>query len=100
MLRSCIVATAVLMGASAVAQIPSGGDPLKEICTGFLQQGGAGIAGDHERLCTCLVTETQRQLTREEMVAYSRATETGQQPPPAVMQKVLGIATTCLTQAK
>lgn len=33
------------------------------------------------------------------MRAYARAAETGQAPPEAVMQKVMGIATTCLTEA-
>ncbi len=98
-----IVLTAVLMGCASVSAqtLPkSSGDPLQEICTGFIAQSGAGIAGDPTRLCTCLVTETQKRLTREEMVAYDKANQSGQAPPPAVMQKVIGIATTCLTQAR
>lgn len=74
-------------------------DPLQEICSGFLQQSGQGISGDRNRLCTCLARETKSRLTEPEMRAYSRATETGQAPPEAVMQKVMGIATTCLTEA-
>jgi hypothetical protein len=76
-----------------------GNDPLQEICSGFLQQGGQGVSGDRNRLCTCLVRETKSRLTEPEMKAYNRAAETGQAPPEAVMQKVMGIATTCLTEA-
>ncbi len=77
----------------------NGGDPLGEICTSFLDQSGAGVSGDRNRLCTCLVRETKSRLSRPEMDAYNRATQTGQPPPPAVMEKVMGIATTCLTEA-
>ena len=77
----------------------SGADPLQEICTGFLQQGGQGVSGDRNRLCTCLVRETKNRLTEPEMRAYNRAAETGQPPPEAVMQKVMGIAAACLTEA-
>jgi hypothetical protein len=77
----------------------NGGDPLSEICTSFLDQTGQGISGDRNRLCACLVRETKSRLSRPEMEAYSRATQTGQSPPPAVMEKVMGIATTCLTEA-
>lgn len=102
MIRSILLVAALMTCASAYAQtLPkTSGDPLQEICTSFLAQSGAGIAGNHTRLCTCLVTETQKRLTREEMVAYDKANQTGQQPPPEVMQKVMGIATTCLTQAR
>lgn len=78
----------------------SSGDPLKEICTGFLEQGGTGVSGDRNKLCTCLVRETQTQLTQQEMVIYSKAAETGQAPPPAIMNKVVNIATICLTAAR
>jgi len=78
---------------------PSSADPLRDICTGFLQQGGGSVAGDQQKLCTCLVAQTQKQLTHDEMVAYHAAAVTGQPPPPAIMQKVVGIATLCLTQA-
>jgi hypothetical protein len=46
------------------------------------------------------VRETKGRLTEAEMKAYNQATATGQQPPPAVMQKVVGIATACLTEAQ
>jgi hypothetical protein len=77
----------------------SSGNPLEEICTGFMDQSGQGISGDRNKLCTCLVRETQSRLTRGEMEAYAKASEAGQQPPPQVMEKVVGIATMCLTDA-
>lgn len=78
----------------------SSGDPLMEICSGFLEQSGQGVSGDKGRLCTCLVRETKARLSEPEMKAYNRAAETGQPPPEAVMQKVIGIATACLTEAQ
>jgi hypothetical protein len=92
---------AVLAGGGAWAQTaPQQNDPLQEICTGFLAQSGAGIAGDQQKLCACLVTETQKQLTRQEMDIYHRAASRGEAPPAAIMQKVMGVATACLTQAR
>ncbi len=89
------------MPAAAQQALPkSSGDPLKEICTGFLEQGGAGVSGDRNKLCTCLVRETQGRLTQQEMVLYGKAAETGQPPPPAIMNKVVEIATMCLTAAR
>ncbi len=89
------------MPAGAQQALPkSSGDPLKEICTGFLEQGGAGVSGDRNKLCTCLVRETQARLTQQEMVLYSKAAETGQAPPPAIMNKVVDIATMCLTSGR
>jgi hypothetical protein len=76
------------------------GDPLKEICTSFLEQSGQGVSGDRNSLCTCLVRETQARLTRDEMKIYNEAGQTGRQVPDAIMQKVLGIATNCLTGAR
>ncbi len=62
-----------------------------------MEQSGQSVAGDRNKLCGCLVQETQSRLTKEEMQTYARAAETGQAPPPAVMEKIMGIATTCLT---
>lgn len=93
---------AMLMAAPAHGQqnLPrNSGDPLMEICSGFLQQ-GQGVSGDQAKLCTCLVRETKGRLTQAELQAYNQATASGQQPPPAVMQKVIGIATACLTEAQ
>jgi len=100
MTKIILLAAAILMSDAARAQsLPNNSnDPLMEICTGFLAQSGGGIAGDQAKLCSCLVGETQRQLTRQEMEIYQKATSSGAQPPPAIMQKVIGIATLCLTQ--
>jgi hypothetical protein len=93
--------TCATLPVAAQQSLPkTSGDPLKEICTGFLEQGGAGVSGDRNKLCTCLVRETQAGLTPQEMAIYSKAAETGQAPPPAIMNKVMNIATTCLTAAR
>jgi len=47
-----------------------------------------------------LVERTQSQLTRPEMQAYAAASQNGQQPPPAVMEKVMNIAVQCLSAAR
>lgn len=99
MTNRIVLMAALLAGGGAFAQTSPPRDPLLEICTGFLAQSGAGVSGDQAKLCTCLVSETQKRLTRQEMEIYNKATTSGAQPPPAVMEKVLGIATTCLTQA-
>jgi hypothetical protein len=90
---------AVSLPAAAQTLPNASSDPLKDICTGFLGQSGQGISGDQNKLCACLVRETQSRLTKTEMEAYARAGQTGQQPPPAVMQKVMSVATACLTEA-
>jgi hypothetical protein len=97
MIRNVVVLFALLASSAAFAQTR---DPLQEICTGFLSQGGSSVAGDHARLCTCLVGETQKRLTRQEMEIYHQATSSGQEPPPAIMQKVVAIATMCLTDSR
>ncbi len=101
MMKALLTALLVLTAAPAIAQtLPkSSGNPLEEICSGFLEQSGQGISGDQAKLCTCLATEIQRRLTRPEMEAYAAAGAKGQQPPPAVMEKVVTIATQCLTAA-
>lgn len=103
-MRITFLLIALLVAAMpTVAQqaLPRGsGDPLKDICTGFLEQGGQGVSGDRNKLCTCLVSETKSRLTQREMEIYSKAAETGQAPPPAIMDKVVNIATTCLTAAQ
>ena len=101
MIKLVTVLAAILIASSAGAQsAPKAADPLQEICTGFLAQSGAGIAGDQQKLCSCLVSETQRQLTRQEMEIYNKATTSGAAPPPAIMNKVMNVATLCLTQAR
>ena len=101
MIRSLVFFAALVADSAAIAQTPaSSEDPLKEICTGFLAQSGVGVSGDQNKLCACLVAETQKRLTRREMEIYEKAVDSGTQPPPAVTEKVLGIATACLTQAR
>jgi hypothetical protein len=99
-LRGAILVTVIAGPALAQQNLPkSSSDPLQEICTGFLAQSGQGVSGDRNRLCVCLSRETKSRLTEPEMKAYARAAETGQPPPDAIMQKVMGIATACLTEA-
>lgn len=86
--------------APATGQQRQGADPLLDICSNFLAQSGQGVSGDSNRLCQCLTRETQRRLTRREMELYSQATSQGQAPPEVVMQKVVGIATRCLAEAR
>jgi hypothetical protein len=104
MIRSIAMVSALLLTGAAVdhsALAQAGAkDPLQEICSGFLAQGGGSVTGDHAKLCSCLVGETQKQLTRQEMEAYNKAATTGQPPPPAIMEKVIGVATLCLTQSR
>jgi hypothetical protein len=99
---SLLVSLLCLAAMPALAQtLPQGsGNPLQDICTGFLDQSGQGVSGDRNVLCTCLVRETKARLTVDEMKLYSRAGETGQSPPPAIMEKVIGIATLCLTSSR
>ena len=104
MIRSFVMVSALLLSGAAfdrTAFAQAGAkDPLQEICSSFLAQGGGSVSGDHAKLCSCLVGETQKQLTRQEMEAYNKAATTGQPPPPAVMDKVIGVATLCLTQSR
>ncbi len=100
-MKSILIASLFALTAlPALAQqsLPRGsGDPLQDICTGFMEQSGQGVSGDRNKLCSCLVRETKARLTAREMEIYQKAGETGQAPPPAVMDKVVAIATTCLT---
>ena len=99
-MKNIVFAAAIMfIAVPAVAQtLPkASSDPLKDICTSFLEQGGQGVSGNRDNLCTCLVRETQSRLTRQEMEIYSKAGTTGQEPPPEIMNKVIGIATACLS---
>lgn len=103
-LRAIFFASILAMAAvPAAGQQPrpgQSGDPLQEICTGFMDQSGHSVAGDRNKLCACLVRETKARLTVKEMEIYSKAGEAGQPPPTAIMEKVMGVATTCLTAAR
>ena len=73
---------------------------LLGICSGVLAQGAGGVSGDHDKLCACLVRETSTKLTTAEMSAYSEASLNNAAPPSAVMDKVMAIATRCLSAAQ
>jgi len=73
---------------------------LLGVCSGFLAQSAGSVSGDHDRLCACLVRETSTKLTMAEMSAYSEAALNNASPPPAVMDKVMAIATSCLAEAQ
>ena len=100
-MKSILILSVLAMTAlPALAQqsLPQGSsDPMQSLCSGFLEQSGQGVSGDHNKLCACLVRETKARLTPQEMQAYNKASETGQTPPPAVMDKVIAVATTCLS---
>ena len=93
-----LVATPVL--AQTTTQAPSNADPIQAICSGFLAENSAGVSADKVKLCSCLVRETKSRLSVDEMKSYSQANLNGQAPSDAVMQKVIAIAQTCLTEAK
>jgi hypothetical protein len=102
--RGILLLTFTLGAAHARAQGLSssqgGGNPLLAMCGGMLAEGAAGVSGDKNRLCTCLVRDTSAKLTHEEMMAYAEASTNSQAPPPAVMNKVMAIATACLQEAQ
>lgn len=76
------------------------GDPLLEICSGFLEQNRLAISGDAGRLCSCLVREVQSKLSRQEMEVYDSYNAAAKPLPAALQKKITGIATQCLGEAK
>jgi hypothetical protein len=88
----------VLLTNSAWAQTAA--DPLQEICAGFLEQNSLSISGDAQRLCTCLVREVQAKLSRGEMETYDSYNAAAKPLPPALQNKISGIAVQCLGEAK
>ena len=96
-----VAIAAVLFAQPVLAQsIPASGDATMAICTGFLAQGAGSMSGDKTKLCNCLIRETGTKLSTEEMMAYAQASMNSQTPPPAVLDKVMNIATTCLQEAQ
>lgn len=77
----------------------SAADPTMSLCSGLLAESGVAMTGK-DKLCKCLISEVTSKLTADEMVAYAQANMNSQTPPAAVMDKVMGIATRCLTQAR
>ncbi len=101
-MRALLFITAMLVSAAAHAQtLPkTSGDPLMEICSGFLEQNRLTVSGDAAKLCGCLVREVQAKLNRSEMEAYDAATGAAKPLPPTLQNKIAGIATQCLTEAQ
>ncbi len=101
-MRVLLFITAVLLNSTAHAQtLPkTSGDPLMEICSGFLEQNRLTVSGNAGKLCGCLVREVQSKLNRAEMEAYDAATAAAKPLPPALQNKISGIATQCLTEAQ
>jgi hypothetical protein len=52
------------------------------------------------RLCGCLVREVKGQLSRAEMETYDRLNAAARPLPPALQNKITGIAVQCLTAAR
>jgi hypothetical protein len=69
------------------------------LCSGLLSQSGVATTGQ-DKLCNCLISQVTSKLSADDMMAYAQATMNSQTPPPAVMDKVMGIATSCLNQSK
>jgi hypothetical protein len=102
-MRSWIAAALILCASAVSAQTAprqSSGDPLEEICSGFLQQNNLTIGGNAGKLCTCLAREVKGKLSRSEMETYDRANSDAQPLPPALQEKISGIAVQCLTEAR
>jgi hypothetical protein len=97
-----LIVAALLMSAASQAQtLPkTSGDPLEEICSGFLEQNSLQIGGSGAKLCTCLVREVKGKLSRAEMETYDRANAAARPLPPALQEKISGIAVQCLTEAR
>jgi hypothetical protein len=99
-MRVALVFCLFALPALAQTMPKTSGDPLEEICSGFLEQNGLKVSGDMGRLCGCLVREVKGQLSRAEMENYDRLNAAGRPLPPALQNKISGIAVQCLTAAK
>ena len=76
------------------------GDPLQDICSGFLEQNNLKVGGSAAKLCGCLVREVKGKLSRPEMEAYDKANAAAKPLPPALQEKISTIAVQCLTEAQ
>ena len=103
MRRVLLVLVAVLWTFPSAAQTTNGtsgfGDPMLSLCTGLLTESGSGITAK-DKLCSCLINGVTSKLTADEMTAYAQANLNSQTPPSGVTDKVMGIATSCLNQAR
>ena len=96
-----VCATAAQNHTAQAQTLPqSTGDPLHDICSGFVSQNNLTISGDVQRLCTCLVREVKGKLSTAEMEVYDKNTSAAQPLPQALQAKISGIALQCLTEAK
>lgn len=96
-----LVLTVFAIGPAVAQTAPkSSGDPLMEICSGFLTQNNLNISGDAARLCGCLVREVKGKLSKAEMEVYDRNNAAGRPLPAALQNKITGIAVQCLTEAR
>jgi len=101
-MRIMIVVAALLCAGHAMAQtLPQGsGDPLEDICSGFLEQNSLKVSGSAKKLCTCLVREVKGKLSRAEMELYDKAAAAAKPLPDALQTKISNIAVQCLTEAQ
>jgi hypothetical protein len=101
-MRTMIAVALMMFATVAHAQsLPNNsGDPLQEICSGFLEQNNLNIGGSVAKLCTCLVREVKGKLSRTEMETYDKFNAAAKPLPPALQDKISGIAVQCLTEAK
>lgn len=107
-MRALVIAAAILISPAGFARtvqaqaIPNspGGDPLIEICSGFLEQNSLKVGGDMARLCSCLVREVKGKLSRAEMETYDKYNAAAKPLPNALQNKISGIAVQCLTEAQ
>jgi hypothetical protein len=102
-MRTTIAASFLMLWASVspAQTLPkTSGDPLEEICSGFLEQNSLKVGGDMAKLCTCLVREVKGQLSRTEMETYDRLNAAAKPLPNALQNKVTNIALQCLTAAQ
>ncbi len=99
-LAAFVLASGLLAsGANAQTLPKTSGDPLMEICSGFLEQNRLNVSGDAQRLCTCLVREVKGKLSAAEMETYDKYAAAAKPLPDALQNKISGIAVQCLTEA-
>jgi hypothetical protein len=99
-MRAMVALVMMTMTAQAQTLPKSSGDPLAEICSGFVEQNNLTVSGDVGKLCGCLVREIKGQLSRAEMETYDRLNAAGRPLPNGLQAKITGIAVQCLTAAR
>jgi hypothetical protein len=101
-MRTMIALAVIFFAIAAQAQsLPNNsGDPLQDICSGFLEQNNLKVSGSAAKLCTCLVREVKGKLSRTEMETYDKLNASAKPLPTALQNKISGIAVQCLTEAQ